>query len=198
MERTVTVTVPSQQPIEPTGATSTGATSAGATSAGATTAGATTAGATSAATPARSTRTAAHSRSSARTTVTSTTGPSIGQLAADASTQLSTIIRGEVELAKLELTASVKKAGIGAAMFAAAGVILAYALTFGLISLAEGIHSLGLWRWLSYLIVFAVLVIVGVVLVLVGIRLVKKVKSPERTIATTKDTVAYLKHPTRA
>jgi MFS family permease len=126
------------------------------------------------------------------------TEPSIGQLAADASTQLSTIIRGEVELAKLELTASVKKAGIGAAMFAAAGVILAYSLTFGLISLAEGIHSLGLWRWLSYLIVFAVLVILAVILVFVGLRLIKKVKSPERTIATTKDTVAYLKHPTKA
>ena len=87
--------------------------------------------------------------SAARANASATTSanePSIGQLAADASTQLSTIIRGEVELAKLELTASVKKAGIGAAMFAAAGVILAYSLTFGLISLAEGIHSLGLWR----------------------------------------------------
>ena len=136
-------------------------------------------------------------RSTAATS-TAITEPSIGQLAADASTQLSTIIRGEVELAKLELTASVKKAGIGAAMFAAAGVILAYSLTFGLISLAEGIHSLGLWRWLSYLIVFAVLVILALLLVFIGMRMVKKVKSPERTIATTKDTVAYLKHPTKA
>jgi uncharacterized membrane protein YqjE len=137
-------------------------------------------------------------RSTATSTAAASTEPSIGQLAADASTQLSTIIRGEVELAKLELTASVKKAGIGAAMFAAAGVILAYSLTFGLISLAEGIHSLGLWRWLSYLIVFAALVIIALILVFVGIRMVKKVKSPERTIATTKDTVAYLKHPTKA
>ena len=123
---------------------------------------------------------------------------SIGQLAADASAQLSTIIRGEVELAKLELTASVKKAGIGAAMFAAAGVLLAYSLTFGLIAAAEGIHSLGLWRWASYLIVFGALVLLAVLLVLIGIRLVKRIKSPERTIATTKDTVAYLKHPTKA
>ena len=128
-----------------------------------------------------------------------TTAPetSIGQLAADASAQLSTIIRGEVELAKLELTASVKKAGIGAAMFAAAGVILAYSLTFGLIALAEGIHSLGLWRWASYLIVFGALVILALLLVFIGIRMVKRIKSPERTIATTKDTMAYLKHPTK-
>ncbi len=122
---------------------------------------------------------------------------SIGQLAADASTQLSTIIRGEVELAKLELTTSIKKAGIGAAMFAAAGVILAYSLTFGLIALAEGIHSLGPWRWASYLIVFGALVILALLLVFIGIRMVKRVKSPERTIATTKDTMAYLKHPTK-
>jgi hypothetical protein len=129
---------------------------------------------------------------------TSATEPSIGQLAADASAQLSTIIRGEVELAKLELTASIKKAGIGAAMFAAAGVILAYSLTFGLIALAEGIHSLGLWRWLSYLIVFGAMVVLALILVFIGIRLIKRVKSPQRTIATTKDTVAYLKHPTKA
>jgi hypothetical protein len=129
---------------------------------------------------------------------TSAPEPSIGQLAADASAQLSTIIRGEVELAKLELTASIKKAGIGAAMFAAAGVILAYSLTFGLIALAEGIHSLGLWRWLSYLIVFGAMVVLALILVLIGIRLIKRVKSPQRTIATTKDTVAYLKHPTKA
>ena len=132
------------------------------------------------------------------TPVVSAPEASIGQLAADASTHLSTIIRGEVELAKLELTASVKKAGVGAALFAAAGVILAYSLTFGLISLAEGIHSLGLWRWLSYLIVFAALIILALLLVFIGIRMVKKVKSPQRTISTTKDTVAYLKHPTKA
>ncbi|HEY8300721.1 MAG TPA: phage holin family protein [Jatrophihabitans sp.] len=122
--------------------------------------------------------------------------PSIGQLVHDASESLSTIIRGEIELAKVELRSSVKNAGVGAGMFIAAAVLLAYSLTFGLLALAEGLISLGLYRWLGYLVVFALLVVVVGLLVLLGVKKVKRVKSPQRTIETGRDTVAYLKsHP---
>lgn len=131
-------------------------------------------------------------------TATTNTGPSIGQLAADASTHVSTIIRGEIELAKTELKVSVKNGGVGAAMFLVAGILLTFALTFAFIAIAELIHWFGLWRWASYLCVFAVLAIVAAILMLLGLRKVKKVKAPQRTITTTKDTVAYLKHPTSA
>lgn len=124
--------------------------------------------------------------------------PSIGELARDVSTHLSTMIHGEIELAKSEVTSSVKNAGTGAGMFIGAAVIAVFALTFGLIALAEGLIALGLWRWLSYLIVFLLLILIAAALVFLGIRKVKKVKAPRRTIATTKDTVAYLKHPTQA
>jgi hypothetical protein len=123
--------------------------------------------------------------------------PSVGQLVSDASTHLSTIIQGEVALAKLELRSSVKNAGVGAGFFIAAGVLLFFSLTFGLIALAEGINAMGVWRWLSYLIVFVFLLIVIGVLVWFGIRKVKKVKAPQRTIDTSKDTVAYLKANTK-
>ncbi|MCU1690427.1 MAG: uncharacterized protein JWN20_2355 [Jatrophihabitantaceae bacterium] len=122
--------------------------------------------------------------------------PSIGELAKDVSTHLSTLIHGEIELAKSEVTASVKNAGTGAGMFIAAAVVAAFSLTFGLIALAEGLIALGLWRWLGYLIVFLLLVLIAAALVFLGIKKVKKVKAPQRTIATTKDTVAFLKHPT--
>jgi hypothetical protein len=121
---------------------------------------------------------------------------SIGDLAKDASTQLSTIIRGEVELAKTELTSSVKNAGTGVVMFLAAAVLLVFSLTFGLIALAEFLIWLGLWHWASFLIVFGALVLIAGLLVFMGIRKVKKVKAPQRTIATAKDTAKFLKHPT--
>jgi len=124
--------------------------------------------------------------------------PSIGELAKDVSTHLSTLIRGEVELAKLEVTSSVRNAGTGAGMFIGAAVLVVFSLTFGLIALAEGLVAIGLWRWLSYLIVFGFLILVAGLLVLIGVRKVKRVRAPARTIATTKDTVAYLKHPTSA
>lgn len=119
--------------------------------------------------------------------------PSMGQLVSDASTHLSTIIRGEVELAKLELRSSVKNAGVGIGLFLGAAVVLVFSLTFGFIALAEGIVALGLSRWLAFLIVFALLLLVVGLFVFVGYRKVKKVKAPEKTIKTTKETVDFLK-----
>ena len=46
--------------------------------------------------------------------------PSLGQLVSDASTHLSTLVHSEIELAKLELRSTVKNAGTGVGMFAAA------------------------------------------------------------------------------
>lgn len=123
--------------------------------------------------------------------------PSVGQLVSDASSHLSTLLHAEIELAKLELRSSVKNAGTGVGFFAAAAVLLAFSLTFGLIALAEGIITLGIWRWLAYLIVFGFLLVMIAGLVLMGVRKVKRVKAPERTITTSKDTVAYLKANTR-
>src|SRR3954452_22381896 len=80
--------------------------------------------------------------------------PSVGQLVAEASTHLSTIVRGEIELAKLELRSSVKNAGTGIGFFVAAAVLALFSLVYGFQSLAEGIAALGVYRWLAFLIVF--------------------------------------------
>jgi hypothetical protein len=123
--------------------------------------------------------------------------PSVGELVAEASASLSTILRGEIDLAKLELKKSVKNAAISGAAFGGAGVMLAYAAIFGLVALAEGLVAAGVWRWAAYLIVFGLLVVVIGMAVLLGVNRVKKVKAPEQTIETGKDTVAYLKTHTK-
>ena len=120
-------------------------------------------------------------------------GQSLGALVAEASESISTILRGEIELAKLELRSSVKNVGVGVGFFATAGVLSVFSLVFGFIALAEGIIALGTSRWLGYLIVFGFIMVVVGLLVFLGIRKVKRVKAPERTIATSKDTIAYLK-----
>jgi hypothetical protein len=124
------------------------------------------------------------------------TAPTIGSLVADAHTSFSTLLHGEIELAKLEVKASVKNAGTGAGMFIAAAVLLLFSLTFGLIALAEGLVALHLWRWVAYLIVFGFLVLLAIVLVYLGYKKVKRVKAPTETIDTTRSTVAALKQAT--
>lgn len=120
----------------------------------------------------------------------------MGELVRDASAHMSTLVRGEIELAKMELGASVKNAALGVGLVVGALVLLVFALTFGFIALAEGLVTAGIWRWAAYLIVFGFLLVMTGLFVLVGVRLVKKVRAPQRTIATTRDTVAALRHPT--
>ena len=119
--------------------------------------------------------------------------PSIGELVKEATTQFSTVLHGEIELAKLELKQSLKFGGIGIGLFIAAAVIIPFALTFGLIAFAEGLITLGIWRWAAYLIVFGSLIGLSVLLGIFGFLKVRKVRAPERTISTSKDTVAVLK-----
>jgi hypothetical protein len=106
---------------------------------------------------------------------------------------MSTLIRSEVELAKLELRSTVKNAGTGAGLFAAAAAILFFSLTFGFIALAEGLVAAGLWRWVAYLAVFGLQLIVVAMCVYLGVKKVRRVRAPEQTIKTTKETVDYLK-----
>ena len=120
------------------------------------------------------------------------TSASIGALVKDATVQMSTLVRAEIELAKLEVTASVKTALTGAVFFILAGVIGLFSLFFFWFMIGE-ILAIWLPRWAAFTIVFgAMLVMVGL-LAFLGIKKVKKVKKPERTISTLTETASTLK-----
>jgi membrane protein implicated in regulation of membrane protease activity len=121
------------------------------------------------------------------------TEPSVGSLVQSAMADFSTLVRGEIELAKAEVGKSAKKAGIGAGAFGAAGVVLAFSAFFFFIAVAEFLTWLGLERWISYLIVWFALVLVAGLAALVGRRFIKKIDKPERTIETLQDLPEVLK-----
>ena len=110
----------------------------------------------------------------------------IKDLVMDASSQFSSLVRSEVELAKTELTQSAKKAGIAAGLFGAAGVIAAYSSFFLFFFLAE---LLATWlpRWAAFLIVFVFMLVLVAALALVGVKQIKGVKKPEKTIESVND-----------
>ncbi|MEO8517647.1 MAG: phage holin family protein [Dermatophilaceae bacterium] len=118
----------------------------------------------------------------------------LGQLVADATHDISSIMRGEIALAKAEIGADAKRAGAGAAMFAVAGVFAFLALILLLIAAAYGLVAAGLAPWLSFLIVALVLLVVGAVLAFVAKGAVTRIKGkPERTIKSTQDTIAAIR-----
>lgn len=117
----------------------------------------------------------------------------IGQLVADAVQDLSELVRHEVALAKTELKRDVTQGGIGAGMLAAAGFLGAVAFLLLCFAGVYGLVAAGLAEWLSFLIVFAVLAVIAGILALIGKGRLSKVGPPERTISTTKQTIAALK-----
>ena len=117
----------------------------------------------------------------------------IGQLVVDATRDVSDLVRHEIALAKIELKRDVARAGTGAGLFAAAALFGAVAFILLCFTAAYGLVEAGLATWLAFAIVTAALLLIAAVLVLIGRGQLKRVKPPERTIATTKDSVAALK-----
>ena len=122
---------------------------------------------------------------------------SLGELVATASRDLSALVHKEIELAKSELAVDAKKAGIGAGALGGGGAFALYGVLFGAVAVAFGLHALGLALGWSFLVVALAFFIVAGVLALIGVRSVQKIGPPQRTIDTTKDNIAWAKHPTR-
>jgi hypothetical protein len=119
--------------------------------------------------------------------------PTVGQLVANASKDLSGLIRGELELAKTELKKTAVAAGTGAGMFAAAAFLALLAIILLSIAAAYGLTALGLHPAWAFLIVAGFYLLVGAVLVFVGMRALKSAKGPQRAIETSKESVEVLK-----
>ena len=122
----------------------------------------------------------------------------LGQLVADATHDLSSIIRSEIALAKAEIGADAKKAGVGAGMFAVAGLFAFLALILLPIAAAYGLVAAGLAPWLSFLLVAVVLLVLGAILAVIGKSRLSKIKGkPERAIKNAQDTIAAIKPKNR-
>ena len=117
----------------------------------------------------------------------------LGQLVADATQDLSTIVRSEIALAKAEVTAEAKIAGKGAGMLAGAAFVGLLGLIFLFHTLA---NVLAVWLplWAGYLITTVVLFVLAAILGLVGKNSMSKVKPrPERTIKNAQETIEAIK-----
>ena len=107
---------------------------------------------------------------------------SISFLLKDASSQISRLVRTEIELAKAEAVQSAKKGGIGGGLLAVAGIIALYSSFFFFFTLAEILDAVGLPRWAAFGIVFLLMLVLAGVLAFAGIKFIKQVKKPEATI----------------
>ncbi|MDQ2626391.1 phage holin family protein [Mycolicibacter senuensis] len=113
--------------------------------------------------------------------------PSLGELVKDATAQMSTLVRAEVELARAEITRDVKKGLTGSVFFIAALVVLFYSTFFFFFFLAE-VLNIWLQDWAAYLIVFGVMLTFAAGLALFGFLRVRRIRGPRQTIESVRET----------
>lgn len=115
-----------------------------------------------------------------------------GVVAASAVDGVRTLVRQQIELARIEATEAASIRGMGAGMIVAAGVLVLFAVGFMAAAAAGGL-ALVLPTWAANLIVAGAFVLASGVLVLVGRRAVRKAPTAERTRETLKEDARWAK-----
>ncbi|PVZ09394.1 phage holin family protein [Actinomycetospora cinnamomea] len=119
---------------------------------------------------------------------------SVGSLVKEVTTHVSTLVRAEVELAKTEITAEVKKGLQGSVFFVVAGAIAVFSLFFLFIAVAEAFNLI--WpsqQWAGYLVTFGLMLGAAGLAGFLGYLKVRKIRAPERTIESAKESVEVLR-----
>ena len=120
---------------------------------------------------------------------------SLGEIVAEVSEKASLLVREEIELAKAELADRAKKFGRAAAAAGAAGVFVGLAVIYGLHSLAYFLQDLlNTQVWVGYLIVTALLVLLGAVAGFLAYRFFESGSEPPASIEEAKLTRETLEH----
>jgi hypothetical protein len=117
----------------------------------------------------------------------------LGQLVAQASDDLSGLVRAEIALAKAELRVDLRNAALGGGLFGAAGYLGLLASITAVITIGYALVAAGLSAWLAFLIITVVLLLIAGILALVGRSRLKRLTPPERTIRSTREAIAAVK-----
>jgi uncharacterized membrane protein YqjE len=123
---------------------------------------------------------------------------SLGDLLKELSSEVSRLVRQEIELAKVETTAKARETARAAGLLVGAGVagvILLGALTALLILALD----VAMPAWAAALIAVGLWLVITGILALVGLQRYRRAQplKPEQTVETIKEDVQWLKNPSR-
>ncbi|MEU2063157.1 phage holin family protein [Streptomyces sp. NPDC013455] len=122
---------------------------------------------------------------------------SVGELLSRVTSDVQTLFRQEVELAKTEVRQEATKAGKAAGMYGGAGFAGYMVLLFASLAAVLGLANVLDGGWAA-LIVAAVWAVVAGVLYAQGRTRMRAVSpTPERTVETMKENTRWARHPTR-
>ncbi|GAA4838163.1 phage holin family protein [Kitasatospora terrestris] len=123
-------------------------------------------------------------------------GDSLGDLIGEITSDLSQLVRDEIDLAKAEIKQEANKAAKASGMLAGAGYAGHLVLVLASLTLVFALGNAMNLAWAA-LIVTALWAVAGAVLYRAGRSRLKDVRlKPEQTIETLKEDAAWVRHPT--
>ena len=129
---------------------------------------------------------------------TSTDERSLGELFADLSRELGTLVRHEAELAKTELTAKVSRLTQSIAWVAAGGAVVYAGFLAVLAAVVFLLVDVGLPAWLAALLGGVVVGVAGWLLLKRGLDAIRRTDlAPRQTVQTLKENVQWAKEQTK-
>jgi hypothetical protein len=118
---------------------------------------------------------------------------SVGSLVSLAMKDISQLLRYELDLAKLELKADVRRLGIGGALLGVSAFVGCLVLMLLCFALAYGLVALGIWTWAAFLITAGACVLFAALAILVGVLMVKRLGGLPKTRRTVQDDLSLLR-----
>jgi uncharacterized membrane protein YqjE len=136
--------------------------------------------------PAVSSRTAVPSKTDAQE-------PSLGDLVALAVSDITQLVKFEVDLAKLELKQDARRLGIGGVLLGMAAFVGCLVLMLLCFAYAYGLMAAGIWGWAAFLIVAATCILVAGLAVAIGLVKFRKLSGLRKTRSTVSDDLALIR-----
>jgi len=121
----------------------------------------------------------------------------LGQLVADATRDLSEIVRAEVALAKAELAEDARNGAMAGGMFGAAGYLALVSSVTAVIAAGYGLTAAGLPPWAAFLVITGALLLLAALLVLIGRSRVRRMGPPKRAIRSSRATMEAVRPGSR-
>jgi len=118
---------------------------------------------------------------------------SVGELVSYAVKDVAQLVKCELDLAKLELKADVRRVGIAGALLGVAAFVGCLVLVLLCFAFAYGLIALGIWPWAAFLIVAGTCILLAALAVLIGYIKVRKLSGMKRTRQTVQDDLALLR-----
>jgi uncharacterized membrane protein YqjE len=118
---------------------------------------------------------------------------SLGDLVALAVSDITQLVKFEVDLAKLELKHDARRLGIGGVLLGVAGFVGCLVLMLLCFAFAYGLIALGIWPWAAFLIVAGTCILLAGGAVGIGVLKFRGLSGLRKTRSTVSDDLALIR-----